>query len=270
MVKEIARNGTLYFTVNHESAYHVCYIEGALRPETPGDSLDVAMERILSESSLIAEFEGSASLELSHAGCPIIWTKSLRFLLIKSRESEQVQKIFSLERARVAYSCAVWMILLWKTDWFTNLCSCGFRSALYNNPPRLPMSPTVNENEDDDATRQEYSFRSLSRENNKHPCLRRYSHANKLYLFGILLAELYLSEAIDLELVNGRLEPSDSQQFKSNRDTVRRMAKYKELDPVRGAVAFCFMNAGKKEWTQSPQSIMKSQVDSFIKHVLVP
>ena len=128
VVKETAGERTLYFTVNHQSASDllsaeltVCYLEGAERPETPGDSLGLAMKRILSESSLIAEFQGSASLELSQAGSPRIWTKSLRFLLIHSRGSAQVQKIFSLERARVAYSCALWMLLLWKTDWFANL-----------------------------------------------------------------------------------------------------------------------------------------------------
>ena len=127
----------------------------------------------------------------------------------------------------------------------------------------------VNENEDDDAKRQEYTFRSLSR-GNEHPCPRKYSHANKLYLLGILLAELYLSEAIDLELVNGRFKPSDPQQFKSNRDIVRRMEKHKELDPVRGAVKFCFINAEKEKWTQSQQSITKSQVNCLIDSVLVP
>ena len=141
---------------------------------------------------------------------------------------------------------------------------------MYDNPPRLSMSPTVNESGDDDATRQEYSFRSLSRGDNKHPCPRRYSHVNKLYLFGILLAELYLSEAIDLELVNGRLEPSDPQEFKSSRDIVNRMAGCGGLNPVRGAVKFCFENAERKEWTGSPQSITKFQFDSLIKSVLVP
>ena len=273
VVKERARNGMLYFTVNHRSALTVCYLEGALRPKTPGDPLDLAMKRILSEPSLTAEFQGSASLELSQAGNPTIWTKSLRFLLIKSRESRQVQKIFSLERARVAYGCALWMILLWKIEWFANLCSCGFRSAVYDSQPDLLMAPTVNENEDDDATRPEYSFRSLSRANNKHPCPRRYSHANKLYLLGILLAELYLSEAIDLDLVDGRLEPSNSHHFKSNLDIVKRMkecAEFGGMHSVRGAVKFCLMNAGKKEWMRSQESLTKFQVDSLIDEVLVP
>lgn len=91
------------------------------------------------------------------------------------------------------------------------------------------MSPMVDEEIEDGVTRQEYVFRSQPRDNKEHPCPRNYSHANKLYLLGILLAELYLSEAIDLRLVDGHLEPSDSQQFTSNLDFVTRMEQYPEF-----------------------------------------
>ena len=64
----------LYFTVNHRPAI-VRYLEGIERPETPGQSLDLAMKRPPFEDSLIAEFEGSASLELIHDEYPLFWTK---------------------------------------------------------------------------------------------------------------------------------------------------------------------------------------------------
>lgn len=282
IIKEIAKKGIIYFTVKHRSAPNglisaqaltVRHVEGALTSSIPADSLDLAMIRIISEPSGTAEIEGLASLELSQAGTPKSWTKSLRFLLIKSRESEEVQKVFSLERARVAYGCALWMILLWKTDWFANLCSCGFRSAVYDDQTRLSMLPIVNGEMEEDAIRQEYVFRSHSRDNKEHPCPRTYSHANKLYLLGILLAELYLSEAIDLNFVNGHLEPSDHQRFKSNSDIVRRLEKYEAFGgkhPVLDAVRFCFRNARKEEWILSQQSITKPQVNSLIENVLVP
>lgn len=282
IVKEIAKKGMIYFTVKHRSVRSgpllaqeltVRHVEGALTPKIPADSLESAMIGILSQPSRTAELAGFASLEFSQAGTPISWTKSLRYLLIKSRGNEEVQKIFSLERARVAYSCALWMILLWKTDWFANLCSCGFRSALYPNHTRLTMLPTVNERVEDDVTRQEYVFRSQSLDNKEHPCPRRYSHANKLYLLGILIAELYLSEAIDLDFVNGHLEPSNPRQFKSNSDIVKRLERYDEFGgkhPVLNAVEFCLRNARKREWIRSHRSIKKSQVNSLIKNILVP
>ena len=282
IVKDIAKKGIIYFTVKHRSVRSgpllaqeltVRHVEGALTPNIPGDPLEIAMTGILSQSPQTAELAGIASLEFSQAGTPIFWTKSLRHLLIKSRKNEEVQKIFSLERARVAYGCALWMILLWKTDWFANLCSCGFRSALYPNRTRLTMLPTVNEQTQDDLTRQEYVFRSQSLDNKEHPCPRRYTHANKLYLLGILIAELYLSEAIDLDIVDGHLGPSNPQQFKSNSDIVKRLERYDEFGgkhPVLDAVEFCLRNARKKEWVRSQQSITKSQVNSLIENVLVP
>ena len=94
-----------------------------------------------------------------------------------------------------------------------------------------------------------------------------------LYLLGILLAELYLSEAIDLKFVNGHLEPSDQQRFKSNSDIVRHLEKYEEFGgkhPVLGAVHFCFRNARKEEWNLSQKSITKAQVNSLIENVLIP
>ena len=57
VVEETARKGTLYFTVNHQSELTVCYLEGALRPKTSGDSLHSAMKRMVSESPLTAKFE---------------------------------------------------------------------------------------------------------------------------------------------------------------------------------------------------------------------
>ena len=154
LVTEIAKKGAIYFTVKHRPAPNglisaqaltVRHIEGALTSDILADSPNLAMIRILSESSRTAEIEGLASLEFSQAGTPIFWTKSLRFLLIKSRESQEIQKIFSLERTRVAYGCVLWMILLWKTDWFANLCSCGFRSAVEDNQTRLSMLSIVDE-----------------------------------------------------------------------------------------------------------------------------
>ena len=282
IVKEIAKKGMIYFTVKHRPVRSgpllaqeltVRHIEGAMTQEIPADPLNLAMTGILSKSSQTAELAGVASLEFSQDGTPIFWTKSLRFLLIKSRENEEVQKIFSLERARVAYGCSLWMIILWRTDWFANLCSCGFRSALYPNQTRLTMLPTVNEKIEDDVTRHEYVFRSQSLDNKEHPCPRRYSHTDKLYLLGILIAELYLSEAIDLDFVNGHLEPSNPQQFKSNSDIVKRLERYDEFGgkhPVLDAVEFCLRNARKKEWIRSQRSIKKSQVNALIKNVLVP
>ncbi|MCJ1401440.1 hypothetical protein MMC11_004653 [Xylographa trunciseda] len=283
-LKQMAQKGIVYFTVKHRpladgpiltQELSIRQIEGAMISHLSTNSLDAAMSQIILQSSQTVELVRGTTVELSQSGVPILWTKSLRCLLERSRNDVELQLIFSLERARIAYACTLWMILLWKTDWFANLCSCGFRSAMFGKEAALSMMPpNSNSNSSDGVTtRQEYVFRTQARDGQNHPCPRNYLPANKLYLLGVLLAELFLSEPIDLEVSGSHLRPSDRQRFQSNLDIVKQLENYEAVgknNPVTRAVDFCFRNATRDEWTRSQQSITKAQTSALIENVLTP
>jgi hypothetical protein len=79
-------------------------------------------------------------------------------------------------------------------------------------------------------------------EHDHNTCPRKHFSSNKLYLLGILLAEIFLLEPIDLEEDDGKLRPSDNQRFLSNLEILRQIEKNDATgsrNPVVSAVKFC-------------------------------
>jgi hypothetical protein len=280
VIGKLAEIGTVHFTVQCQAtaggpilAQEVCvrHVEGALISDVSATPLDTAMSQMLSLASQTVEVWQGFKIEFSQSGSPTLWTRSLRYLLERSRDDEVLQEIFSFERARLAFECTLWMIFLWKTDWFANLCSCGFRAAYFKAKPMLSMIPESGTTAT--TARREYVFRTQHSKGSSHPCPRAYSSSNKLYLLGILLSELFLSEPIDIEISTTGLRPSNRQRFASNGAIVRRLEQYYAIgkqNPVTAAVDFCFKNAAKADWTRSQQLISQAQIISLIENVLTP
>ena len=93
-------------------------------------------------------------------------------------------------------------------------------------------------------------------------CPRRSAPSDKLFLFGILLAELLLGEPVDLDGHNN---------VKGKWPNLTGLLW--DLDKVPGAfgaVKFCFDNAKDKRWIKTGSSLTVGQKEKLIENVLEP
>lgn len=89
----------------------------------------------LMEQTIEKVFLSHEGLELDseHSGIfdvlehPTKRSRALKKMLTDGIFSGEHRKDFELERANLIYGLGHWMVLLWKTPWFSDLCTCGIR-----------------------------------------------------------------------------------------------------------------------------------------------
>ena len=214
---------------------------------------------------------------------PAVWTKNWRNLLAAGVDDDDVRKSFEVERARLAFGFTLWMVLLWETDWFTHICSCSFRSIhlaerqlhdargirqadtrqenVYFAVKGFSDDPT-GENDASVANGGSHSGPDSGTQPDEQTCPRRSAPSDKLFLFGILLAELLLGEPIDLDeqnQVGGRWQNLQSLLW-----------ELEKVPGVFGAVKFCFDNAKDKRWIKAGSGLTVGQKEKLIENILKP
>ena len=214
---------------------------------------------------------------------PTLWTKNWRNLLAAGVDNPDVRKSFELERARLAFGFTLWMVLLWETEWFTHICSCSFRSIhlaerqlydgheirqadirqenIYFAVKGFSDDPT-GENDASVANGGSHPGPDSGVQPDEQTCPRRSAPSDKLFLSGILLAELLLGEPIDLDKQNqveGRWRNLQSLLW-----------ELEKVPGVFGAVKFCFDNARDKRWIKAGSRLTVGQKEKLIEEVLNP
>ena len=196
-------------------------------------------------------------------------------------DDPDVRKSFELERASLAFGFTLWMILLWETDWLTHICSCSFRSVhlagwqlpdghetrqpgirhenIYSAVKGFSEYPTGG-NDTSIMNGGSHPGPDSGAQPDEEPCPRRSAPSDKLFLLGILLAELLLGEPIDLDEQN---------QVKDRWEDLQSLLWALEKVPgVFGAVKFCFDNARDERWIKAGSDLTVGQKEKLIERVL--
>ena len=273
------QNGSIF-----EREVKVLQLRGALEPRKKIDiPLMDALETLYADDYCDFATPSQKYYQLQAFEAPKLWSKDWREILTAGVNNGDVRKSFELERARLALGSALWMILLWETDWFTHICSCSFRNVIL--PKRQILDGPVSQAK----TRQEnvyFAAKGFSDDpvvDNEAPtanvgghpqsddgaqpenqtCSRRSARSDKLLLFGILLAELVLGEPIDLDEQN---------QIKGRFPNLPRLQReLRESVPgAFGAVKTCFDNATDERWIEAGSILSVGQLETLIDDVLKP
>ena len=259
-------------------------LKGALEPMNEIETqLTDALTTLYADGECDFAMPSSKYYQLKAFEEPALWTKNWRTLLAAGVDDPDVRKVFELERARLAFGFTVWMILLWETDWFTHICSCSFRSVhlaerqlhdghgrrqadirqenIYFAVKGFSEEPT-GENDAPAVNGGLHPGPDTGAQPDEQTCPRRSAPSDKLFLLGILLAELLLGEPVELDEQN---------QVKGRWPDLRRLLW--ELEKVPGgfgAVKFCFDNARDKRWIKAGSGLTVGQKEKLIENVLNP
>lgn len=259
-------------------------LKGALEPMNEIETqLTDALTTLYTDGECDFAMPSSKYYQLKAFEEPALWTKNWRTLLAAGVDDPEVRKSFELERARLAFGFTVWMILLWESDWFTHICSCSFRSVhfterrlrdgdgrgqadirqenIYLAVKGFSEEPT-GEKDAPAANEGLNPAPDTGAQADEQTCPRRSAPSDKLFLFGILLAELLLGEPVDLDEKN---------QVKGKWTNLRSLLWELEKVPgVFGAVKFCFDNARDKRWIKAGSGLTLGQKEKLIEKVLKP
>jgi hypothetical protein len=213
-------------------------------------------------AELTSSGEYSFKLQTSHEGYQlkarnktILWTKDWKALL-KAAENDTdrvTKRVFLLERVKCAFSFAVWMLLLWDANWFTNICSCSFRCIFL-----------IDDAGEEGPKRSNQHVYSMSK-SRISACERCDGQAeedapgqpleDRLRFLGLLLAELILGRPIDAypeKPADLCWEVGDAAQG------------------VETAIKFCFGKCNDPQWTTDGKVLRVGQIETFISEVLEP
>ena len=118
---------------------------------------------------------------------PIKRSRALKKMLTDGIFSGEHRKYFEVERADLIYGLGHWMVLLWNTPWFSDLCTCGIRcNDLANANTRHSFLPRPGAGH-------------MDRDSDCHPSG---LAENRFELLGVRLAEIALALPISVD-VNG-------------------------------------------------------------------
>jgi hypothetical protein len=262
-------------------------------------------------ASAVKDFQGSKiDIESSNAffrlesmeAYPKFVTENWQVLLKKCSVETNVRKYLELARAGFALGLALWMILLWETDWFTHVCSCAFRCVLFPSSGRASNWERQDRDENEAETltgpretyRQENIYASIRRELSSAaapPVRQDQEPANgtelanganvpascrgdtvlkdRLYHFGILLSELILAHPISLTSDLGQQRPAavgrPTGLFEESREILQKISPRK----VKNAIDFCFTEA-TDVWERRDRSHTTTRQNQFIENVVEP
>ena len=259
-------------------------LKGALEPNTRIEThLKDALLTLYADGECDFATPSSRYYQLKAFEKPALWIKNWRTLLAAGVVDPDIRKAFERERARLAFGFTVWMILLWETDWFTHICSCSFRSVhlaqrqLHDDhggpqanvrPENVYLAVKAFSEEpigEDNAPAVDRGLQQApdpDAQPKEQACPRRSAPSDKLFLFGILLAELVLGEPIDLDEHN---------QVKGKWPNLPSLLWDLENIPgAFGAVKFCFDNAKDKRWIETGSGLTVGQKERLIENVLKP
>ncbi|GIJ86757.1 hypothetical protein Asppvi_005652 [Aspergillus pseudoviridinutans] len=247
--------------------------------------LQSAMDQIQRSQKAIIKMEGIGHFELRRGSAASLQTRTWRYILTKTKDDESAKKALSLERAKLAFGMVMWMIYLWKTKWFSNLCTCGFKCVAFDTRGVRKLSPKPEsgvariQNNGVSTSREpavstlrlEHIFRPYPSTTQTCPCRPGLSKSGKIFFLGTTLAELLLSEPIDIDIIDGRLIPSATSRFENELDVCyaleEREGPEREMFTV---VRFCFEKAQDKQWTVDEEMFPEDQVQALIINVLEP
>lgn len=226
---------------------------------------------------------------------PQFITKDWREVLDLCSQNQEKRKALELERAHFALGLTLWFILLWETDWFDHVCSCGFRCVLYHKEDkRDDVDGNAGRDETTDVVyRPEHVYAALSlrqdaeADMNAIPedepyqqaaplpltsCRGQTSLKHRLYHFGMLLAELALATPIHLT--------SDLNHVPRTASFGRPVEKFKRIGDIRNhrdlppqlkqAIEFCFDRVKEEKWSTETKGSAASRTQDFLDNVVKP
>ena len=224
---------------------------------------------------------------------PDLLTKDWRILLHACSTRTDVRKAMELERANLALGLTLWFILLWETDWFSHVCSCAFRCALFSldaddlragdagiplpgcrqkhvyttSQPTMPRHtniPVITEGEFCDANNTTTIL--------PPSCRGRAELKHRLYHFGILLAELALATPIHLS--------SDLDQYPRSSAPGKPIGQFRRIRQIRNhdsiphqlkeAIDFCLDNSVEEQWSTETKGLAADRLHDFLEGVIKP
>lgn len=278
-------------------------LEGILKTEDPDTSeLAVAIAEFHTKpawtvsmpdqpNSPVFQLDWSESL-------PNLFTKDWRTLLGVCSEKGAVRKALELERARLALGLTLWFILLWETEWFGHVCSCAFRCVLFSNQAgdeTRDSGAGAEPGDHGEFCRQEHVYATLQLDPNSTTASTPITHEaqalpqnpptaplascrgqaelkDRLHHLGILLAELALAMPIHLTTDRGQIRGQNSPgrpigQFRLYRD----IRDHRDIPAqLKGAIAFCFSEAGNERWTTETRELAAQRLNGFLEGVVKP
>jgi hypothetical protein len=208
-------------------------------------------------------------LELRKTAEPESCTHSWRKLLRVIETENDIRKFSQLARARTALGFALWIVLLWDTEWFKPICSCALQNVLH-----LEEQGQHEDGEDDTAKAHRNEPIYTTAHSRNHPpdfhCDRNSGPKDKLYFFGIVLAELLLGKPTSLATGSSTpLRPTGD--FRSNMDILIALESLTGPGrPVKRAVQFCFDHATDPEWTTPTGAQYFKHTKLLVEKVLEP
>lgn len=220
-----------------------------------------------------------------HAGeYPAFVTNNWKVLLKKCSEETRVRKSLELARARLALGLALWVILLWETDWITHVCSCAFRCVLFPTS-RLTSESELHGGDEHKTYREEHIYGSPpggqdQQLENGTPLGTGLDASisgsddeglERLYHIGILLSELILAQPIAAsgdprELCQRHLNVvgHTAGSYKDSDEILRKIGSLQ----VRSAINFCF--TGSRSVWMGGDGTRRVRLDQFIENVVGP
>ena len=204
---------------------------------------------ILSDDSEV-KLDTGPDQKLSLLEEPKSRSRPFRKMLTGNIFMSATRKSFDIERADLAYGMAHWCVLMWKTSWSSNMCTCGIRCI------RLVNS----------GTRHAFNHET-GKPHWDPPCHPTRLASEKLLLLGVALAEVGLAKPISV-----KVQVDGQPQFRLESDVVTRkqlvdlLRKQFGRDNICKAVRYCLDYEIHK-----PQGDFRPETfEAYRQNILVP